>query len=116
MGEVTIIDRVPFWKGKPKSRVFVDADGAIDMDMEFVRKYPAPPIYIECELCGVPHIQVEWARFGTPFVCGGCAFGRRHHGPAYGDTSWEDHRIICEAAAILKALEAEVENVRRTAV
>lgn len=113
---ITVIDHGPFWKGTPKSRVFINADGAVDVDTEIVRKYPPPPIYVECELCGKPWQQVEWARFDIPFVCGHCASGTRSRSIAFGDVAGADDRAIRSVHAVLKALESEVKNVRRAAL
>lgn len=76
---------------------------------------PAPPIFVECELCARPWQQVEWARFEVPFVCAGCSFSRRL-GLQFGDVSSGDYRLIGGAHAVLKALEAEVDSVRRAAL
>lgn len=73
---------------------------------------PAPAIYVECELCGRPELQVEWTKTEPPFICIGCAC-RSRYGLKYGDVPQADHVFLGRAHAALSALKQEIANAKR---
>jgi hypothetical protein len=67
---------------------------------------PAPPIYLECELCGRPEMQVAWTRQPPPAICLGCT-GTAKYGLSFEDVSMADHHFLGRAHAVLKTLREE---------